>query len=1313
MAEADPPIMAGIIFNAYNKYYRHVQNLAREGLQRYHNDPVLTFFKMYGTLMEDRVQEAIRELELIKDIPETSVCATMALIYAHKKGDMIDRDTISELESKMKESRRTGGAKALYYAGLFLWLLGRNEKAQEYIDRMLKLSSRSPEGLVLKGWLQLTSNKKTVASKCMKYFEEGIRGSRDIFGMMGKATCFMMQQNYSAALDAINQVIVSFPSFVPAHALKMKITLAQQDWDQTLEMAHRILAKEATNIDAFQILAVHCLAREGDLEKALKLVRDLIVTLDSVEPKNPLLHYQNILVISRLCGKNQAILQEISAFTERAFRMAPGYADLATELANQLMLQGNVAGAAEWYSTAIRADAEHTEALVGVIWCQILQGQLEEAEMQLDFLHEVQKSLGRSKEMCYIEAIMASKKDKEEKIVTDLLNEAVGIHFGAMQDLPLGVEYFEKLNPSFIINVVKEYLAFCPKQPGSAGQAVSPALKQVVAILTPVVNAAPALMEPLYLMAQAKYLAGNLEGALGSLQRCVEVDATCADVHLLMAQIYFEKGQFKECSQSLETGVSYNFQVRDHPLYHLMKARILKKNGELAEAITTLKMTMKLPEMSSRAKKGQLFALSTGERVSVYLELAENLRLNGEQHEATKVMQDAILEFQGTAEEIRIVLGNADLALSKGGADMALSMLRDIAPDQPYYTEVKQKMADIYLNIRKDKKLYIACYRELCERFPGPLTSRLLGDALMKIQEPERALEVYDQAHRKNPSDASLASRIGRALVKTHQYKKAINYYEAAQNMSGQNFLCCDLADLLFKLRNYGKAENVLKKALGHEPAADLASLVKDVKCLVLLGKIYKTFKREELVDTLNKALDIQLRILKRAPLEQPDLIAEQKQTASEICVRIAEHYTDQKDYEKALKYYKEALLYSETDGKAMLELAHLYLIMNDLDSCESQCAVLLQDPGFNEAASMMLADIAFQKQDYTKSIELFQKVLEKAPDNFDVLSRLIDLLRRGGKLTEAPAYFDMSLAKSSRNILEPGFNYCKGLYCWYIGQPNEALTFFNKARKDNEWGQRAISNMIQICLNPDNELVGGEVFENLDEDGRLSEEARESERRAVRTAEKLLKDFHPRTPQAQSQAARLQSYCLMATKDKTNVESALAAFTEMATAEKEDASSILAVAQAYMILKQTPRARNQLKRLSKFNWSLAEAEDLEKSWLLLADVYIKSGKYDMATELLKHCLLYNKSCSKAYEYLGFIMEKEQSYKDAADNYRQAWHYSNQSSPAIGFRLAFNYLKDKRYTDAIDICHKVLKDHPTYPKIQKEILEKAQAALKQ
>ena len=136
-------------------------------------------------------------------------------------------------------------------------------------------------------------------------------------------------------------------------------------------------------------------------------------------------------------------------------------------------------------------------------------------------------------------------------------------------------------------------------------------------------------------------------------------------------------------------------------------------------------------------------------------------------------------------------------------------------------------------------------------------------------------------------------------------------------------------------------------------------------------------------------------------------------------------------------------------------------------------------------------------------------------------------------------------------------------------------------------------------------------------------------------------------------------------------------------------------------------RARNHLKRVAKHSWNFDDAEYLEKCWLLLADIYIQSGKFDLATELLRKVLLHNKSSTKSYEYMGYIMEKESSYKDAAQHYEQAWKFSNKANPAVGYRLAFNYMKAKRFTDAIDVCHEILAKYPNYPKIKKEILDKS------
>lgn len=60
----------------------------------------------------------------------------------------------------------------------------------------------------------------------------------------------------------------------------------------------------------------------------------------------------------------------------------------------------------------------------------------------------------------------------------------------------------------------------------------------------------------------------------------------------------------------------------------------------------------------------------------------------------------------------------------------------------------------------------------------------------------------------------------------------------------------------------------------------------------------------------------------------------------------------------------------------------------------------------------------------------------------------------------------------------------------------------------------------------------------------------RESQQHGVRTAEKLLREFYPHSDSGQTQMRLLQSLCLLATREKTNVEAALGAFIEMAQTE-------------------------------------------------------------------------------------------------------------------------------------------------------------------
>jgi tetratricopeptide repeat protein 21B len=98
-------------------------------------------------------------------------------------------------------------------------------------------------------------------------------------------------------------------------------------------------------------------------------------------------------------------------------------------------------------------------------------------------------------------------------------------------------------------------------------------------------------------------------------------------------------------------------------------------------------------------------------------------------------------------------------------------------------------------------------------------------------------------------------------------------------------------------------------------------------------------------------------------------------------------------------------------------------------------------------------------------------QLLEKRPDNFNALAQLIELLKRSGRLKDIPKYLEKAEKAAARSSMA-GLAFVKGLYYRYIGEPQNALKDLNIARFDSFFGEASISNMIEIYLNPLNEMI-------------------------------------------------------------------------------------------------------------------------------------------------------------------------------------------------------------------------------------------------
>ena len=101
-----------------------------------------------------------------------------------------------------------------------------------------------------------------------------------------------------------------------------------------------------------------------------------------------------------------------------------------TQLAYQLLLRSLVKEALQTYKNAFNLDETSVPALAGIIHCQIVEGQLGEAEQQL---REVQSSIGKQANLLFLTVLLAYKKGQPHGDVMKALEEMVDVHFGTIK----------------------------------------------------------------------------------------------------------------------------------------------------------------------------------------------------------------------------------------------------------------------------------------------------------------------------------------------------------------------------------------------------------------------------------------------------------------------------------------------------------------------------------------------------------------------------------------------------------------------------------------------------------------------------------------------------------------------------------------------------------------------------------------------------------------------------------------------------------------------------------------------------------------
>ncbi|KAK0395375.1 hypothetical protein QR680_001248 [Steinernema hermaphroditum] len=1308
----DPRAVSEVCYFIREKLYGTASALCEQTLQEAPSEKRFVILNSYCLVKLGKVSQAIRLLNTIKRDKDVGLAAMCALKMALQAEATIDAVSLRDVEMEMNSIWNSANATNCYLAGLVLMFEGLIDRATPLVDRAIREVPNNGVLATIRGWLDVRAGKDI--KEAMRLFDVGIR--QDLpDALLGKAKLYESRHNVANMEFMVKALLEKYPNFIPGHIEAVKCALTTRNIEALNERLQNGNLVTSDCLILHLIELIRTVTLHGDLSNITSILSDINETVTSTENDNP--NYQLYLaqLLSRTGFEHPPILQFCRKLLDRALTLDRRSAFLV-EKSRLLLQEGDFKQARMLAMTALEIDMDpDPSVLLGVVRCYIAEGNISEAVAQMQFVRSVNAEIQKSMYFHFYQALIDRAQQKPADVVLTGIRSATDILLSNIQSIPFGLDFLYALNPAFLNDMALVLFDYAPLVPSKMP---TTSIRDLNRLLTTVNDSCPGLTRITYLLAKTKFLLEEFEESQKLLLRCIERNPTVAESYLLLAQIALKRDQLEKANKYLDDGLSNNFQVREHPLFHVTKARLMKQSNQLEPALAQLNMARQLEAMKEGVKhdkkKREKFEVTESDKIAVYLEAIDCLQRLRKYTEADELMKEAMKRWQGTPEEHQLVMLNVEIRLQKGAVDEALKSLQNVQPNDPNYQEARIRMAKVYLEDKKDKRQFAICYKQILDHNPSPEAFSMLGDAYMSIQEPLKAVEVYEAAIKKNPKDHVLALKIGDAYVKCHLYAKAVTFYEAALKTSQLSIIRHKFAEQMFKMGSYDKCEKVLRDGLAKDPnPIDIPVMQDHVAYLMLLAKVdYERGTWEGAIENLVKAKDMQMRLISKLPGKDSNI--EQRALASKICCDLAEYCMTRRESAKAAAYYQEALTINKDDIKVMIQLATLRMSMNELDMCEHHCVSILKLEENNDEATLMMADVLYQKNDSEQAALKFSKLLDRNPNQYHALARCIELSWRRGEYDLAEKYLSNALENNPRATVDAGFNYCKGLHEWYTGEPNAALQAFNRARRDLEWGERAIYNMIEICLNPDNEIIGGEVFEHNDENNAVEQSEKEM---GAKTAERFLKELRYK-PGLDHKYRCMESFILLATGNRNNATKALSNFLEIIETECSDddkplnVAAILGSSRAYMFLKQMPKAKLQLKRVLNYPWTLEDADYLEQCWLLLTDLYINQGKHDQAISVIRTILQHNASSIKAYEFMGYLMEKDQKWNDAIKNYEDAWTRCKHRNPTIGYKLSYVYLKQRRFFDCIHVCHKVLEQYPNNLRIRRDILEKARTSLR-
>ncbi|RYG69860.1 tetratricopeptide repeat protein, partial [archaeon] len=653
---------------------------------------------------------------------------------------------------------------------------------------------------------------------------------------------------------------------------------------------------------------------------------------------------------------------------------------------------------------------------------------------------------------------------------------------------------------------------------------VSPAMQMGAKLLQSVLSICPGCLHAYLELSRAYFSMSLQDEAIRALSQALSMQPQSSVVLVSMALLEAGRQKTQAADRLLEQALACDFSIRSMPKFKMVKSIVRAQQGRYSEAIAEVEQVLTLPDFgfslatekdsgagdltlpvaASSSSYSDTFRLTDDDKVLCCVVYASILSKEHRMKEAQKALSQAKVMFAGSAQEVQVLVASAQLYVDRGDYDAAVRMLDKIGAENSAFARAQILKADILLNNNHDREGYTKCFQQLAEREPSARNFVLLGDSYLRILNPEAAIDSLEKAYKLEPRNSRLRAKIGRALVSTHEYHRAVEFYEAAlrelnsrlastsndaKNKSTVDAasaerisLAHDLAKLYMKLGRHESADRVLNNIIHDTPGA-LAEHMSNIQTYTLLVQVYRQHSTVDVIPTLQKIYGIYkgLNSQMRSGMSFHSDIEENKIKLAAICNEIAKemfdailHNAPNHSIDDVERYLQEGNNVYNQSTDIMLSLAKMFKYRRTYEQCQVQCHKIVSINTTNvKEALLLLADVLLLVSDAEKAVEPIMTYLNSNPSvQYDLLERCITLLRRAGKLVEAKNILANIEKRDKKHLSQAGYHYCNGLYLRYTNNIGKAILEFNYCRRDEAWAAQAITHMVELYLNPDQDGI-------------------------------------------------------------------------------------------------------------------------------------------------------------------------------------------------------------------------------------------------